>query len=139
MFKSMSTSDYMVTDAPVVKPQTDLFDAIHIILERNISGIAVVNDNDEPIGMLSELDCLGAIIKGTYHQEVGGTVGDHMTTPCEIIGPNEDIIAVAQDMLNNKHRRRPVVYNGKMAGLVTCRQILRAVREWNISSGPEKP
>lgn len=138
MFKSMRTSDYMQTDLPTVTPETDLFQAIHLILMHQVSGISVVNDNNEPIGMLSELDCLRAVLKGAYHQEVGGTVGEYMTSPCDTIGPSEDIIAVAQAMLDNKRRRRPVMHEGKLVGTVTCREILRAVKEWNVPSDPSE-
>lgn len=137
MFKSMRASDYMQIESLVVTPETDLFDAIQLILTHKVSGIAVVNDQNEPVGMLSELDCLRAVLKGVYHQEVGGTVGEYMTSPCDTIDPAEDIIAVAQDMLDNKRRRRPVERNGKMIGVVTCRQILHAVKEWSAASSPE--
>lgn len=138
MFKSMRTSDYTMRGEPVVHPETDLFEAIHLILAHNISGISVVNEKNEAVGMLSELDCLRAVLKGAYHQEIGGIVGEYMTSPCETIDPNDDIISIAQDMLDNKRRRRPVVQNGKVVGVVTCRQILRGVKEWNAPSDPSE-
>ena len=138
MFKSMRASDYMHTNLPTVTPETDLFQAIHLILMHKVSGISVVNDNNEPIGMLSELDCLRAVLKGAYHQEAGGIVGEYMTSPCDTIGPGEDIIAVAQAMLDNKRRRRPVIYDGKLVGTVTCREILRAIKEWNAPADPSE-
>ena len=132
MFKSMSISDYIYKKAPSVHPDTDLFDAIELILEHRISGVTVVNEANEPVGMLSELDCLRAVLKASYHQEATGIVAEYMTTPCESIEIHKDIISVAEDMLNTNRRRQPVVQDdGKIVGTVTCRQILMAVKEWN--------
>jgi CBS domain-containing protein len=47
-----------------------------------------------------------------------------------IAHPNESILDVAQDMLLKKHRRRPVVENGRLIGQITCRQLLSAVRKF---------
>jgi len=33
-------------------------------------------------------------------------------------------------MLKHKHRRRPVIENGKLIGQVTCRQILSAIKDF---------
>lgn len=131
MFKSMSISDYTYKKAPSVLPDSSIYDAIETILEHRISGITVVNEAGEAVGMLSELDCLRAVLKAAYHQEAFGIVEDYMNTPCETIELNEDIISVAEDMLQTKRRRRPVVEGGKVVGTVTCRQILMAVKEWN--------
>jgi len=135
----MNASDYMITHPICVRPDTDLFTAIQLILKNKISGVIVVDERNHPVGMLSELDCLRALLKGTYHQEVGGTVGEYMKTPCEVIDPSDDIMAVAQSMLEKKRRRRPVVdENGEIMGQVTCRQILHAIRDWNIPSGNKR-
>ena len=48
-----------------------------------------------------------------------------------VAGPDEDIVNVAQDMLAQNKRRRPVVENGKLIGQVTCRQLLTAVRKFS--------
>ena len=43
----------------------------------------------------------------------------------EVVGP---FLELAQDMLKHKHRRRPVLENGKLVGQITCRQLLNAVK-----------
>ncbi|MFP6814154.1 MAG: CBS domain-containing protein [Pseudomonadales bacterium] len=102
----VKVSDHMVRRPVVVNPDTELFAAIH-----KISGVTVVDENRTPVGMLSELDCLRAILSGSSHQEDVGTilVKDHMNTTLETVSPDEQIIDVALSMLDHKHRRRPVV------------------------------
>lgn len=131
MFKSMNIKDYMILNPVCVQTDTKLFVAIDIILKNKISGLIVTDKNKHPVGMLSELDCLRAIIHGSYYQEVGGLVKEFMSTPCETISPNDDIMSVAKSMLDKKRRRRPVVdEDGKVVGQVTCRQILNEIRGW---------
>ena len=132
MFKSVKVSDHMLRKPVVAKTDTELFKAIHQILSHKISGITVVDNHRHPVGILSELDCLRAILSSIYYQEDVGThlVGDHMSVPVESIGPNDDIIDVAQSMLDHKRRRRPVVdAHGELIGQVTCRQLLKAIKD----------
>ena len=128
--------DHMVNRPVVVNPETELFAAIHKILVHKISGVTVVDDHKKPVGILSELDCLRAILSGSYYQEEVGTilVQDHMTTgKLETVGPDEQIIDVALSMLDHKHRRRPVVdEQGNLLGQLTCRQLLKGVKDLDL-------
>lgn len=142
MTRSTRVSDYMLTKPVLVTPETDLFKAIHEILVNRISGVTVVDEAGRPIGMLSELDCLGGILSGTYHQIVGGKVKDYMTTgPIESVGPNDDILVVAQGMLDRKRRRLPVINSeGVLVGQVTCRALLKALKDFDAPEDPaERP
>ncbi len=135
MLKSVKVEDYMLRRPVLVHPDTELFRAIHEILTHRISGVTVVDEHSRPVGMLSELDCLRAILKASYYQEEVGVhlVRDHMHEGVESVGPTEDVFDVAESMLNHKHRRRPVVDDhGHMIGQMTCRQILRAIKEFDV-------
>jgi CBS domain-containing protein len=131
----------MLTRPVVVKPETDIFEAIHQILVNRISGVTVVDEQNKPVGVLSELDCLRAILWASYHEEEVGfhPVKDHMSAPVETISPHEGIIEVAQSMLDHKRRRRPVVdVHGRMVGQLTCRQLLRAIKEFGVPPDPRE-
>ena len=103
------------------------------ILENKVSGVAVVDADNNLVGMLSELDCLQAIVSAVYNGNSPGAalVEDIMTKDVEVNKPGDDIIDVASSMLDHKHRRRPVVENGKLIGQVTCRQILSAIKDFS--------
>ena len=141
MLRSVRVRDYMLTRPVVVKPETDIFEAIHQILVNRISGVTVVDDHNRPVGVLSELDCLRAILWASYHEEEVGfhPVKDHMSSPVETISPHDGIIEVAQSMLAHKRRRRPVVdVHGRMVGQLTCRQLLRAIKEFDVPPDPRE-
>jgi len=135
MQKSVDVNDYMVKRPVLVTPDTELFEAIHRILRYRISGVAVVDGNKRPVGMLSELDCLRAILSDTYFGEnvVNMSVGDHMTADVECVPAHADIIGVAKSMLDHKRRRRPVVdEENRLVGQITCRAILKCVKDFGL-------
>lgn len=137
MLKSVDAKEYM-TDQPVtVKPDTDIFKVIKLLSDHKISGATVVDDDNNVVGVISEFDCLKAILNGSYYNEAGGTVKDYMTTQVESIDNNLSIIEVAEQMLATKRRRFPVVEDGKFVGQLSVRGILNAVKSFDIPS--EKP
>ena len=91
----------------------------------------MVNDHQELIGVLSEGDCLKEIVKGKYHNSVTnpGTVGEHMTTNVTTIKPNMTILDAAHFFLSQRYRRFPVTKNGKLVGLLTQTDLMRAMNE----------
>lgn len=132
MLHSVDMSDYMLYNPAKVLADDDLFQAIDIIIEKKISGVCVVDDNDRLVGILSEMDCLQAILAAAYNKSGNvGKVRDFMTSNVTFCGPHDDVVDVAKDMLQKGHRRRPVVSEGKLIGQITCRQLLRVVSQFN--------
>jgi len=131
MPKSIEVREYMRTPR-TVKHSATVSEAAQVIIENRVSGIVVVDDDGQLVGMLSELDCMQAIVSTVYN---GGTPGaekvkDVMTKEVAVNRPGEDIITVAAEMLKHKHRRRPIVDNGKLVGQISCRQLLRAIKDF---------
>jgi len=131
MLRSVKASDYMADKLITFTPDTDLFDAINLLLEHRITGAPVICEDGKLIGLLSEADCLKAILTLTYHEEeMGGRVGDYMSPEVYTINHDDDIIAVAEDFINNGRRRLPVVKDGKLVGQISRRDVLRAVEQF---------
>jgi CBS domain-containing protein len=134
MLHSVELKDYMLTNPVKVNADADLFDAIEAILEYKISGMCVVDEHNHLVGMLSEMDCLKAILSAMYNEETSvGPVREFMTTELFSVSPHADIVDVAQEMLKHGFRRCPVVQDGRLVGQITCRQLLRAVEEFSSS------
>ena len=142
MLRSVKVSAFMATRPVVASPNMTVFEAAKLTMQNKISGLPVVDETGKLVGMLSELDCLRVLLDSVYNdQEYGAQrVSDVMTTEVDVCHPEDDIVDVAASMLNNRHRRRPVVEDGKLVGQLTCRQILRAVREFTGVHDPaEQP
>ncbi len=134
MLQSVSLRDYMLTNPVKVKPDDNILSAMQVILDNKISGLCVVDDAGNLVGILSEMDCLRAILAATYNRTSVGSVRDYMARENLVVAhPDEDIVDVAQDMLAKNKRRRPVVENGRLVGQITCRQLLSAVRNFQAS------
>jgi CBS domain-containing protein len=125
-------SEFMIENPVSVSPSMNVYDAAHEILINQVSGVAVIDENGKLAGMLSELDCLQAIVTSVYNgaDPGGALVSDIMTADVEVNDPEDEILAVAKSMLDHKHRRRPVVKDGVFQGQLTCRQILKAVTDY---------
>ena len=114
----------------MVTPETDLLAAAEVIIEKDMSGLTVVDDAGHLVGILSETDCLkvitGQAYDGHYHPRTVDEVmiRDNLVTT----SPGDNIIEVASSMMERHHRRRPVVEDGKVVGLVTCRRLLLAIK-----------
>lgn len=132
MLQSVDLRDYMLTNPINVSEDSNLLDAMQIIIDNKVSGVCVVDEIGALVGVLSEMDCLAAVLKATYNEIGVGQVSEYMIKEGIVVAhPSDDIIDLAQDMLLKKHRRRPVVDNGKLVGQVSCRQLLSAVSKFN--------
>ena len=127
--RSLKISDHLITNPVKIASTATIGEAARTIIDNKVSGVIVVNENDEVEGMLSELDCLKSLLTEIYNE---GQVGKELVTvemssPVTYNKPEEDIISIAQSMLDQKQRRRPVIENGKLIGQITCRQLLSAI------------
>ncbi|OUS11894.1 hypothetical protein A9Q89_07550 [Gammaproteobacteria bacterium 53_120_T64] len=131
MAKSVEVREYMRTPR-TVNQSIAISAAAQVIIENRVSGVVVVDDAGQLVGMLSELDCMQAIVSAVYNGDTPGAapVADVMTKEVAVNRPGEDIITVADEMLKHKHRRRPIVENGKLVGQISCRQLLRAIKDF---------
>lgn len=137
MLRSVELQDYMLHNPVRVAPDDNVYDAIHEIMVHKVSGACVVDDNNYLLGVLSELDCLRAVLSSVYNDAPVGQVHEFMTRDVISVKLHDSIVDVAADMLQHKHRRRPVIQDdGKLIGQVTCRQLLRAVKEFATPVDP---
>ncbi|MEH6582691.1 MAG: CBS domain-containing protein [Halioglobus sp.] len=131
MLQSVNLRDYMLSNPVKVREDDNVLEAMQVIIDNKISGVCVVDTTGTLVGILSELDCLRAVLGAVYNESGVGRVKDYMASDNLVVAhPNEDIVDVAQDMLLKNKRRRPVVEDGKLVGQITCRQLLSAVKKF---------
>jgi CBS domain-containing protein len=105
--------------------------AIEIIVENKLTGLTVTDDAGRAVGILSELDCIGAILTAVYNDgnPEYTLVRDAMVAELNTCKPTDSIVEVAQGMLQTRQRRRPVIEDGKLVGQVSSSNILWALME----------
>jgi len=64
-----------------------------------------------------------------YHGHWGGPVSEYMTANIETVDADMSIIDLAQQFLDTKFRRFPVVKDHRLVGQISRRDVLRALAE----------
>lgn len=138
----MKVCDLMTSDVVTLTPTTSLREAASLLVERGISGVPVVDASGAVVGVLSEADIvvkaggevarnrlLGWLLESDFGLEDkirAESVSDAMTTPAVTITPKRPVHEAARLMVSEGINRLPVVENGKLVGIVTRADIVRA-------------
>lgn len=129
MSKSCTAADYMAASLVTFTPDTPVLDAIHMLLEKRISGAPVLNQSGELVGMLTEQDCMRVALLAGYHGESGGRVDEYMACDVETIDAKTSIIDLAQKFMQGSYRRFPVMDENRLVGQISRRDVLRALED----------
>lgn len=119
--------DCMTTRVVTFSPDLDLRQAIRILLRHGISGAPVVDGTERVVGILSKRDCLKVLFRLGYHQAEAGPVSAYMSRDVEAVAPDLPLVALAERFLGRTFRRYPVVDRGKLVGIVSRHDVLRAL------------
>jgi CBS domain-containing protein len=120
-------ADIMTTELVTFHPDQNIHEAIHILLEKRISGAPVVDDAGKLVGILSRKDCLRIAFNTCYHDGWGGLVQDYMVIDIKTLDASLDITSAVQLFLDAPFRRFPVMRQGQLVGLVCRHDILNAL------------
>jgi CBS-domain-containing membrane protein len=143
----MRAHHIMTRDVITVTPHTGIEDAANIMLRTHISGLPVVDDAGQLVGIVSESDFLRRSEIGTgrkrakwlqflmgpgwaasdFVHERGRKVEDVMTQDPVTVGeetPLEDLVRL---MEKNDIKRLPVLSGKRLVGIVTRSNLLQAV------------
>jgi len=129
--KPALVSDYMTTKLITFKPDQPVSEVVESLIQNRISGGPVVNDKNELVGMISEGDCIKHISESRYYNMPlsNNTVDKHMIKKVDTIDGNMNIFEAAEKFLKAKHRRFPIIKNGKLVGQISQKDILIASLE----------
>ena len=146
---SKTVADVMSRNPSVVKRETPLKEAIQILAQQRISGLSVVDDAGQLIGIISETDLmwqetgvtppayimfLDSVIylqnPATYerelHKALGQTVGEVMSKNPLTISPDKSLREAAKIINDRKVHRLPVLDSqGQVIGILTRGDIIR--------------
>jgi CBS domain-containing protein len=127
--------DYMTGDVVAVTPDMDLRRAAFVLLNGSISGAPVIDAAGRVVGILTEKDCFRVVFEAGYHNEPCGPVSDYMSTGVETVDADSNIIEVLERFLGSRYRRFPVVSAGRLVGVISRRDALRALADMWTPAG----
>jgi len=137
----MKVRELMTEDVVSVRPDASLREAAALLTEHRISGLPVVMDAGEVVGDLSEADIVAKASGGTGHggllswlfdpvigeeKVAARTVGEAMSSPVTTISPTRPVHEAARTMISEGVNRLPVVEKGRLVGILTRADIVRA-------------
>jgi CBS domain-containing protein len=97
------------------------------LCSRGVGALLVTDDAGALAGIVSERDVIRALGRGV---DLGSeTVAAIMTRQLVSVRPDEDIHAAMDVMVLKKIRHLPVVSDAGACGLVTVRDLIRAIRD----------
>jgi len=131
LIQSIAVKDYMNTSLVMFAPEMDVMQAIVVLVKNRISAAPVLNERGDLVGVLSEKDCMNVAVNAGYHEEYGGQVKDFMSVSVVSVEANDTVIDVANMFLNTERRRFPVLEDNRLVGVISRRDVLRALVDIN--------
>ena len=128
----MRVADVMQTELQVARGTDSLADTVSILAESHISGVPVVDEHRRLVGVLSNSDILEALAEHNDAESRAALfdqtmVQDVMTPRPQTIGPEATVKDAAQRMLYLEVHRLFVEQAGKLLGVVTTTDLVRAM------------
>lgn len=143
----MKAADVMTREPMSVTAQTTIVDAARLMLQHRISGLPVTDGNGAVVGIVTEGDLLRRAETGTERHRAswlafllgpgrlaGDYVGAHarkvgevMTHDVALAAPADDLADVVGLMEKRHVKRVPVVDSGKLVGIVSRADLVRAL------------
>jgi CBS domain-containing protein len=142
----MTVRDVMASPVVTVRRETPLKDVARLLINNGVSGVPVVDDAGAVVGVVSEGDFLvkeqGAAeihhrrlarlfgesseARSQLEKVEARTAGEAMTSPAITVAPGSAIRDAAALMTRRSVNRLPVVDDGRLVGIVTRADLLRA-------------
>lgn len=111
-----------------VPPEANVLKALELMAEKN-TGAAMVMRGDEVVGILSERDCVRKLdLKGRSASEA--RVQEIMTANVLYVEASQSLEECMALMIDKNIRHLPVYENGKLLGLISVRDVLKEVVDY---------
>ena len=137
---SMRVRDVMTADPATIAPEAPLGVALATMRERQIRHLPVVEDTGRLVGILTDRDLRQATLaraRSLQEAERDLTVQDAMSWAVVTIHPGDPLARAAAIMFERRVGSLPVVENARLVGILTERDLLRALmraypaRDWD--------
>ena len=144
--------EIMDEELPFVRPHDTVETVIHLLRDRDVPGVAVVNEGGRCVGIVTENDLVIADEAGDLHlphmislfggvvfleplgrfeerlrKAVAGQVEDMMSRDPVTVDADADVREAARLISERRHNRLPVVEHGRYVGMVTRADVLEAL------------
>lgn len=127
--KRANAGEIMNSNVFYVKEKENLEGTAKIMAEKKIGSIIVVNDSEEPVGIITESDLIRLLAK-KGKEFFNLSAGDVMSKPLETIIPSADVEKIEREMKRRNIKHLPVVASKKLVGIITSKDIVDYLGKW---------
>jgi CBS domain-containing protein len=110
-----------------IQPEQSIREALRVLADHNIGALVAIDPGRRPVGILSERDVVRAAVRD--EAVFGLTVSQLMTRDVIVGAPGDDLSAVGHTMVQRRIRHLPVVEGGKLIGMISIGDIVKAQRD----------
>ncbi len=111
-----------------IRPKDSVFNAMKMMAENN-TGALLVMEADQVEGIISERDCVRRVdIQGKSSKDT--MVSEIMTSKVLYVETSQSLDECMAVMIDKNVRHLPVYENGKLAGLISVRDVLKEVVDY---------
>lgn len=115
------------TNVITIRPDQTVRQALGLLAEHNIGALVVVDATPQPVGILSERDIVRAAAR---NERVFAEPVAALMTKNVVLGlPQDDLSSVGNTMTERRIRHLPVVEGGKLVGIVSIGDVVKAQRD----------
>ncbi|MEM5852877.1 MAG: CBS domain-containing protein [Candidatus Aenigmatarchaeota archaeon] len=98
------------------------------LMKKTRRGCLIVTRKGKPVGIVSDSDIIKRVVaKNLLPSKT--KVKKVMSSPLVTIGPDEEILSAVRKMKKNNIHRLPVVFNGKLIGIISLSDIAKTSPE----------
>ncbi len=129
----ITAREMMTRELLTVDKDTRVLEAVRLLLKHRVSGAPVVDEEGRLIGMLSERDCIHALVRAVAERLPSSYVRDVMSTDVLTIADSADLLTIAHLFVTRPVRRIPVISEeGRLIGQISRHDLLAsAVAVWD--------
>jgi len=128
----ITAKEIMTSEVVIIKKTASIAEAIEKMLENQVAGMPVVDDQMSLIGIITEKDVLK--LYGKPEQALVTKVEDFMTTPAIYFEQNESLQQICICLIEQNFRRVPVTKDGKVIGVISRPDVARCILELSRQS-----
>jgi CBS domain-containing protein len=140
--RTMQAKDIMTTNVVSIGPAVGIRHAVAVMMQNNVSGLPVIDDEGRVCGMLTEGDLLlrreirpqanqvrascvlSELDLERYISSHGWSVRDVMSPDVIVACPDSEVSDIAESLQAHRIKRVPIVEDGRLVGIVSRRDIL---------------
>jgi CBS domain-containing protein len=125
--KSKTAADVMTQKVVTATADMPLLSAMALLLRHRINCLPVIDTENNLLGIITEYDIMNLAFSGEAETT---QVGEVMSRKVISFAPADNIEEIVSCCVEKRIHRLPIVDNGKLVGIISRHDVMRAMMEY---------